>query len=235
MKRSTYATALFAITLASAMLSFVLYSRHISPAQPVFFPSLRQHAVLVIDPGHGGEDGGAVSVSGVPESGINLSIANKCCEVAGLYGIKTIMLRTQDVSLATPDAQSIRAKKRSDLEQRAAIVNQTENARLLSIHQNKFDSPRSSGAQVFFRPGEPSQNWAVATQELLRQTLDPANDRMAKQIPDQIYLMSHIQCPAILVECGFLSNPEEDRLLQSDDYQRRIAVTLLASYLNHGQ
>ena len=141
------------------------------------------------------------------------------------------LLRTEDVSLAGPEAETLREKKRSDLQRRVEIINSTESAYLLSIHQNQFTNARYYGAQVFYRPDEPSRLWAVETQELLRVSVAPENDRQAKEIPEEIYLMSHIQCPAILVECGFLSNPEEDALLQTEDYQRRLSVVLIGSYL----
>lgn len=232
MDRKTQFKSLCALTLAAAMASFTFFSRNLQPSQSVFLPQTRHNRTLVIDPGHGGEDGGAVSYSGVPESSINLSVALKCDQVAGLFGIPVILLRNTDVSLAAPEAETLREKKRSDLQTRVDIVNGTADAFLLSIHQNQFTDPRYSGAQVFYRPDEPSRLWAVGTQELLRTALAPENDRQAKQIPDEIYLMSHIQCPAILVECGFLSNPEEDRLLQSENYQRRISIVLISSFLS---
>ena len=231
MDRKTKCKALCALTLAAAMSSFVLFSGRLQMTQTVFSPTGRSGSVLVIDPGHGGEDGGAVSVSGVPESGINLSIAIKCDQVAGLFGVPVTLLRTDDVSLAGPEAETLREKKRSDLQRRVEIVNSTESAYLLSIHQNQFTNARYSGAQVFYRPDEPSRLWALETQELLLSSVAPGNDRQAKEIPEEIYLMSHIQCPAILVECGFLSNPEEDALLQTEDYQRRLSIVLIGSYL----
>lgn len=232
MRRHHIWKALLALTLASAMGSFTLWSYHFGAVQ-TFAPFNREKHVLLLDPGHGGEDGGAVSVSGVPESGINLAIALKCEQMAGLFGCSVQLLRTEDKSLAEPDAETLREKKRSDLERRVELVNETSNGILISIHQNQFSNPAYSGAQVFYRPGNISQNWAIFTQKQLRQCLDEGNDRQAKEIPSDIYLMSHIECPAILIECGFLSNPEEDRLLQSGEYQQRIAVTILGSYLSY--
>lgn len=200
-------------------------------ADPVFAPAHRQKHVLLIDPGHGGEDGGAVSVSGVPESGINLSIALKCEQLAGLYGIPVQLLRTEDTSLADAEAETLREMKRSDLEKRVEIVNSTENALLLSIHQNNFTQPEYYGAQVFFRPEQQSQLWASRTQEQLRNCIDPENRRQPKEIPEDIYLMSHIDCPAILVECGFLSNPEEDQLLQTSTHQCLLAAVMMGTFL----
>jgi N-acetylmuramoyl-L-alanine amidase len=232
MNRSTVAAALVTLTLASAMLSFTLVSRTLRQRQAVFLPARRRQVTLVIDPGHGGEDGGAVSLSGIPESRINLSISLKCDQIAGLFGLSCVTLRQEDVSLASEDAVTLREKKRSDLERRVSLVEQTEGAWLLSIHQNKFDSPASHGAQVFYRPDPSAQAWAAATQEGLRMCLDADNHRKCKEIPEEIYLMKHVSCPGILVECGFLSNPEEERLLQDEGYQRRIAAVLMGSFLS---
>lgn len=186
---------------------------------------------LIIDAGHGGEDGGAVAVSGTPESILNLAIAQKTDQLCGLYGVQTKMVRTEDTSLADPDADTLRKKKHSDLLNRVELVNNTQQAVLLSIHQNNYSKSSSHGAQVFYHADSESQQWAVQLQELLRQNLDPDNSRQATQIPETVYLMNHISCRAVLVECGFLSNHEEDQLLESDNYQTKIAATLTASYL----
>lgn len=207
----------------------------------LFQPGLEQRSVfsavrcpgqtVVIDAGHGGEDGGAVSLSGVPESGINLSIALKLDQILGLYGVAPVLLRSEDVSLHDSSAQTLREKKVSDLHNRVAVIEAAENATLISIHQNTFQGARYHGAQVFYANPELSLPLAQLTQDLLRQTLDPGNARAPKPIPDTVYLMNHITCRAILVECGFLSNPEEDLLLQTAGYQTKLASTLAAAWL----
>lgn len=186
---------------------------------------------LIIDAGHGGEDGGAVAVSGTPESALNLVIAKKMDQLCGLYGVQTKMVRTEDVSLADPEADTLRKKKHSDLLNRVELVNNTQQGVLISIHQNNYSNRSSHGAQVFYHDDIQSQQWAVQLQEMLRQNLDPDNSRQATRIPETVYLMNHISCRAVLVECGFLSNKEEDQLLESDHYQTKIAATLAASYL----
>ncbi|MCD8340946.1 MAG: N-acetylmuramoyl-L-alanine amidase [Clostridiales bacterium] len=189
--------------------------------------------ILVLDAGHGGEDGGAVSVSGVAESGINLAIVLKIDALAGLYGVPVVLTRTEDISLADDAAATLKERKRSDLYNRVALVNETPNACLLSIHQNNYTSSAVSGAQVFYRNTEEGKTWAVLTQSALREAIDPENDRIATQIPDSVYLLNHVTCPAILVECGFLSNPEEDQLLQSNAYQSSLAATVFSAYLQY--
>lgn len=189
--------------------------------------------VLVLDAGHGGEDGGAVSLSGVPESQINLAIVQKLDLLLGLCGEAPVVLRQEDMSLHDPEADTLREKKSSDLKNRVAMVEDTENGVLLSIHQNMFTSAKYHGAQVFYAPTQGSQEFAVYTQEVLRQAVDPANERQAKPIPDTVYLMNHITRPAILVECGFLSNPEEEGKLRSEGYQLQLAAALTGAWLQY--
>ena len=189
-------------------------------ALATFSPIRSGGQTLVLDAGHGGEDGGAVSLSGVPESGINLAIVQKLDQLLGLYGEAPLLLRSEDISLHDDSAQTLREKKVSDLHNRVA-----------RIEENTFSDGKYHGAQVFYSNGELSQPLAQLTQETLRAALDPGNTREAKPIPDSVYLMNHITCPAILVECGFLSNAEEELLLQSGAYQTKLASALAASWL----
>ena len=167
------------------------------------------------------------------ESGINLEIALRLDAVLGLYGTDTVLLRTEDVSLHDPDAQTLREKKASDLRNRTERVEAIPNALLVSIHQNTYTgSGRYHGAQVFYADAESSEALARHAQEILRQALDPQNTRQAAKLPGAVYLMDHITCPAILVECGFLSNPEEDALLRTAGYQTKLAVALTSALLS---
>ncbi len=194
------------------------------------FSLRRTGQTLVIDAGHGGEDGGAVAADGTVESGINLAIARRLDLLLGLYGDAPVLLREEDISLHDPSATTLREKKRSDLQNRVAMVEAVEGATLLSIHQNSYPDSRYHGAQVFYA-GEISLPLAEHTQELLRAGLDPENTRAAKPIPDTVYLMNHVSCPAVLVECGFLSNPEEAGRLRTEGYQTKIAAVLAAAWL----
>lgn len=200
-------------------------------AAPVFSAARAEGETVVIDAGHGGEDGGAVSISGVPESGINLAIAMKLDYLLGLYGVQTKLLRSSDISLHDNDAKTLRQKKSSDLHNRVDIIENTENATLISIHQNIFQNARYHGAQVFYADEALSLPFATLTQSLLKETLDPTNTRQPARIPDSVYLMNHITCQAILVECGFLSNREEDKKLQTSAYQTKIGLTLAGAFL----
>ena len=200
---------------------------------PVFGSVRSGSKTLVIDAGHGGEDGGAVSYSGEAESGINLAIARKLDQILGLYGEVPVLLREDDRSLHDSGAKTLHEKKVSDLHNRVERIESVEHAVLLSIHQNTYTDSRYHGAQTFYGTGEGSEMFATLTQSVLCQALDPSNNRQAKQIPESVYLMKHITCTAILVECGFLSNPEEDKRLQTEEYQRKIASALAASWMQY--
>lgn len=202
----------------------------IDRASPAFARLAEQ--TLIIDPGHGGEDGGAVSVTGKAESQINLAIACSLDHLMGFYGVPTVMTRTEDVSIHDPTAESLREKKVSDLKNRAALINGIENATLISIHQNASPVSSHRGFQVFYGEQGLSRPLAQAVQKTLTAVLEPEKERAPQAISASVYLMKHISCRAILVECGFLSNPEEDRLLQEPAYQRKLAMSLAASYLN---
>ena len=187
----------------------------------------------IVDAGHGGEDGGAVSPSGVVESGINLGIARRVDGILGFYGEPALMLRTEDVSLHDPEAVSLREKKASDLHNRAETVSEYPEATLVSIHQNIFQQSRYHGTQVFYAPTGGSQELAQAIQSAVQTSLQPDNTRESKPIPETVYLMNHVPNRAVLVECGFLSNPEEERALQDPAYQTQLAAAVAAGCLNH--
>ncbi len=187
------------ILVLAALLLFgalLLCGTFVRGALPVFRPSgVPERSVIVIDAGHGGEDGGAVAADGTVESGINLAIAQ-------------------------------------DLKNRAALVNETPNAVLLSIHQNSLPaSRRVHGAQAFHARTEGSEALAESVQVALNAAVNLGNEKSRKVIDKSVYLMKNISCPAVLVECGFLSNAEEAARLCETDYQRKLAVTVAAGFL----
>lgn len=190
---------------------------------------------VVIDAGHGGEDGGAVSISGAIESQLNLSIAQRLDLIFGLFGVNSILLRNSDISLHSSDAETIREKKVSDLHNRVKMIESFDDPVVISIHQNTFTDSKYHGAQVFYANGELSLPFAQITQDVLRKYLDPKNTRKPTAVPTTVYLMNHITCKAILVECGFLSNPEEDIRLQSSQYQTKLAASLAGAYIQYKQ
>ena len=176
---------------------------------------------ITLDAGHGGEDGGAVSPDGVPESGINLQIVRKAEGLLVFLGRSVRLTRTGEEAIYSPEAQTLREKKVSDLKNRVALINALPHAVLLSIHQNSMPQhPAVHGAQVFSNPQEPAAGLAQSIQQALNLTVNTGNEKTAKAIGDSVYLMKHITCPGVLVECGFLSNSHEAQLLQQPEQQK---------------
>ena len=188
---------------------------------------MERETIIVIDPGHGGVDGGATSCTGVLESQFNLDISLKLNDLLHLMGYKTLMVRTTDISVYTT-GETIAAKKVSDLRQRVRIVSETENTLLLSIHQNYFSDSRYSGAQVFYGGEDQSRELAETLQGAFKRTVNVGSNRSAKKA-EGVYLMQHVESTAVLIECGFLSNPEEEARLRSDDYQRKLCCVIAAT------
>lgn len=192
----------------------------------------REHRI-VIDPGHGGVDGGATSCTGVLESTLNLEISLRLEDLFHLLGYETSMIRRSDISVYT-EGETIAQKKISDLRHRVKMINETEDALLLSIHQNQFQESRYSGAQVFYNNAPGSQPLAHTLQNNLRTAINPGSHRQEKKA-EGVYLMEHINCWGVLIECGFLSNPAEEAMLRSPEYQKRLCAIIAAtvsSYLS---
>ena len=189
-------------------------------------PVAREHRI-VIDAGHGGIDGGATSCTGVTESTINLQIALRLNDLMHLLGYDTVMIRTTDTSVYT-QGETIAAQKVSDLKERVRITNETEGAILISIHQNIFADSRYGGAQVFYAETEYSKELAALLQCNFTQTINPGSNRKSKAA-DGVYLMQNITCTGILVECGFLSNPQEEAKLRDPGYQQDICCVIAAT------
>ena len=188
------------------------------------FAPLENRTVIIIDAGHGGVDGGATSCTGILESHTNLQISLRLNDLMQFLGYETKMIRKTDTSVYT-EGNTIAAQKVSDLKQRVRLVNETENAILISIHQNTFSDSRYNGAQVFYASDDISRKLAGTLQAELISVLNPGSKRQCKS-SDGIYLMQNIRRPGVLIECGFLSNPEEEAMLQSTEYQKMIASVI---------
>ena len=226
--RKLFVALLYALIFSLLVLSAVSVSKRIT----IFNENKtvdRLHCVI-IDAGHGGIDGGATSLSGVLESKINLDIALKLDDLLHLLGINTVMTRCDDCSLHT-SGFTISAQKVSDLKRRVEIVNNIEKAVLISIHQNYFPDSRYYGAQVFYAPTEGSGVLAKNMQDYFVRMLNIGSNRQCKKASG-IYLLEKINCPGVLVECGFLSNFEEEADLLTEHYQRKICCIIAISVLD---
>lgn len=184
--------------------------------------------VIIIDAGHGGFDGGATTNDGFPEKNINLAVSLYLNNYLNLFGFKTIITRSSDVSLEDSGLTTIRSKKKSDIHNRMKIMQETENAIFLSIHQNHYPVEKYNGMQVFYSPkfSDDSSFLAQCIQESTVENLQPENERQIKECGTSVYLIYNAQKPACLVECGFLSNIEEAEKLKSSEYQKKLAFCI---------
>ncbi|MBR4880821.1 MAG: N-acetylmuramoyl-L-alanine amidase [Clostridia bacterium] len=187
---------------------------------------------VVIDAGHGGEDGGAVGINGCIEKELNLEIALILRDLLTASGVNVRMTRSEDIMLY--DADTPGKKKVQDLKNRVSIGEENENSFTVSIHMNTYPSPKYSGAQVYYSPNHAeSKVLAEVVQGNIKAYLQPQNDRQIKEATSAIYLLHTIKNPAILIECGFISNQAEAELLCRDDYRHKVALTIYSSIIDY--
>lgn len=188
---------------------------------------------VVLDAGHGGEDGGAISASGIVEKDLNLQITFLLRDLLEANGIRVILTRTQDELLYDKSADYHGRKKVLDLSARHAIAQTYPNAVFLSIHMNTYPLESCKGLQVWYSANDArSLPLASGIQEYARAIIDPQNSRSVKKAGSAIYLLHHASTPAALVECGFLSNPEEAEKLADPAYQRKIALAIFLAIVH---
>ena len=188
---------------------------------------------IVLDAGHGGEDGGAVSPDGVVESDLNLAITRRLRDVLLFLGRDTVLTRTGEDAIYSPEAVTLREKKVSDLKNRVALINSQPEAVLISIHQNSMpDHPSVHGAQVFYNGAASGPRLGETVQAALNGAVNAGHEKKAAQVPSSVYLMKEITAPGVLVECGFLSNAAETVQLKDPAYQTTLAAAIAAGVLN---
>ncbi len=225
---------LFLIIL-SAMLYFTFMAN--SSADGVMTkPVLKQ--TVIIDAGHGGDDGGAIGIDGTVEKDINLDIAIKLEKLLKFYGFDVIMTRTEDIMTCDDGLDSLRKRKVSDIHNRFDVLEKNPDAVFISIHQNKFEDNSQHGTQVFYSGNnDESKLLAESIQNSIVSVLQPDNSRVVKKSGSGIYLLYHAKLPAVLVECGFISNPTEVKKLNDENYRMKIAILIadgLIKYLMNG-
>lgn len=181
------------------------------------------------DAAHGGIDGGCTSAEGVPEKGINLSILLRLRDLLTLSGYRVEVTRDSDRSIHDEGIEGIAAQKSSDMDNRLALFNSQPDAVCVSIHQNQFTDPVYSGAQMFYSASHRrSEELAGALQKRFRELLQPDNEREIKLCGKELFLCYYSENPTVMAECGFLSNHEEAALLNTEEYQEKVALTLFA-------
>lgn len=225
---------LFTLCLSvSAALLLSLLPKDGAPSLPTINDGEKPAVTVVIDAGHGGEDGGAVGVDGVLEKDLNLSLATMLGQMLIEAGVRVVYTRTEDKLLYTEE-QNIRGQRKVwDLKNRLLIAEKEENPIFVSIHMNKYPSAGVSGLQTYFGGEEKSRMLALALQSKVQADFPTMKRRTPKAAGDSIYLLAHASCPAVLVECGFLSNPEECEKLSQKDYQRQLSFSLFCAMMEY--
>lgn len=191
--------------------------------------------MILLDAGHGGEDGGA-GENGVQEKDVNLAVALQLREFLEMSGFRVVMTRETDVSIHDDSASTNPEKKVSDLHNRLKLIEQYPGCTFISIHQNQFEQSQYHGAQMFYsKNDERSKLLAEKLQQSFVSLLQPDNEREVKAATKDIYLLWNAQVPAVIVECGFLSNPEEAAKLKEPGYQKDLAFTIYTGFLRYWQ
>ena len=189
---------------------------------------------IVLDAGHGGEDGGAVSRTGIVEKDINLAISLNLQKMLELSGFPVVMIRESDVSVGDGNLDTVKERKASDLHTRLKIIEEQENCIFISIHQNHFTKSKYYGSQVFYSSNNPQS--AILAEKIRKEIvglLQPENTREIKPATNSIYLLWNAKVPAVIVECGFLSNGGEAEKLNDPEYQKQIAFAVYQGFLSY--
>ena len=221
-------SGIFSIVIASFIVADTAAMTASSNIEQISVP------LIIIDAGHGGEDGGASSASGILEKNINLAISLKIKTLLDTLGFETLMTRTDDSLIYDESCSSMREKKVSDIHNRMSILEKYPNSIFLSIHQNHFSESKYNGAQVFYsKNNSESEVIAEILQQSICSQLQNDNDRMIKPSGTEIYLLYHAKTPAVMVECGFLSNAGEAQKLNDETYQTQMSMAIVDGLINY--
>ncbi|MCX7921064.1 MAG: N-acetylmuramoyl-L-alanine amidase [Clostridia bacterium] len=218
-----------ALILMIFLLSIILYNLNIGRDEAAAVTNTQDgQKTVILDPGHGGEDPGAVSdYSGLKEKDVNLNIALLVKGMLESENYKVIMTREEDVLQYEPDTRGIIQKRKQDLLKRKKLMDEAGANIVVSVHLNKFPQTQYFGAQTFFPPNSPeSQKLAMSIQKAIRQSVDPENKREANLKKEPIIILKDCKTTTAIVECGFLSNPDEEKKLVTKEYQEKVAIAI---------
>lgn len=230
-KKSIIAIITAFLIILSAML-YLTFMANFSAAEASSMPITQK--TVIVDAGHGGDDGGAIGIDGTVEKDINLDIALKLEKILKFYGFNVIMTRTQDVMTCDDGIDSLRKRKISDIHNRFELMRKNPDAIFISVHQNKFEDSSQHGTQVFYSGNdERSKELAEAIQTSVTLTLQRKNDRVVKKSGSGIYLLYHAKIPAVLIECGFISNSDEVKKLKDESYRMKLAILIADGLLKY--
>lgn len=229
MKKIRWNIAFVALTFCACIGVICYAAVKIDTAISVDNIAVQDSFTVVLDAGHGGMDGGCSTADGKTEKGINLNILLSVRDMAKLFGYNVDVTRDKDTSIHDKGVTGIRNQKVSDMENRLEIFNKYPDAVCISIHQNTFRDPKFSGAQMFYSDKNPgSERLASIMQRRFVDNLQPDNQRETKLCGSELYLCYYCENPAVMIECGFLSNPEEAAKLTDKTYQQQVAFTVFS-------
>ncbi len=190
---------------------------------------------IVLDAGHGGMDSGAVGINGELEKNINLAIVKNLRDMLTLSGFNVVLTRDSDVSIHDSGVTGIRNQKISDMENRLDIVKKYKDCIFISIHQNKFTESEYFGAQIFYNENNPDNQLLAQIMQDNFKVIQPRNDREIKLSGDELYLFKKTVVPAVLIECGFLSNPDDAGNLSDAEYQKKVSFMVYNGIIRYLQ
>lgn len=237
MKKFVIFIVIFSLVIFS-LCAYLIYRTAKDPVSALSYNIDETKLTVIIDPGHGGPDGGAVASDGTAEKDLNLSIALKLSSLLTQRGVQNILTRNEDISVNDESAKTLREIKVSDLHNRLKIMNSISNCIYVSIHQNSYRQSKYSGAQVFYSPNdESSPVLAQCIQQAVKDKLQPDNTRLIKECTESVYIIYNADKPAVLVECGFMTNAQELANLKNEEYQHKMASAVadgILDYINKG-
>ena len=233
MKKNSFAISIVCLVFA-VLFSAVLYRFALINGLVASMAGADGAPVVIVDAGHGGEDGGASALDKSNEKDYNLEIALKLEQILRLNGYNVIMTRRTDIMTCDDGLKKIRSRKVSDIHNRFRFMEEYPDALFVSIHQNKFSDTSQKGTQVFYSKNDPESSvLADCIQKEIVGSLQKENKRMIKPSGTEIYLLYHAKSPAILVECGFLSNYEDLQKLKNDEYKTQLALLIAKGIINY--
>lgn len=236
MKSTIKNVVLFAICTISILILtcfFLVFKNQMFKPKLLPGNGTNEEITIVLDAGHGGEDGGAIGITGIYEKDLNLSITLKIGEYLEANDVNVVYTRTEDILLYDRNTDYKNKKKALDLAARLKIATETKNCIFMSIHMNSFSKSQYSGLQVYYsKNNEKSQYIAQKIQNSIKKELQPGNNRKVAEATSRIYLLDRLECPAVLIECGFISNQEECELLEKEAYQEQLSKIISEEILN---
>lgn len=218
--------------LCLLLICTLCFRKHTVDSNIVSSTNAHDRFYIVIDPGHGGFDGGAVAFDGTIEKDLNLSISLKLDGILRCLGFDTVLIRSEDVSVEDVGSGS---KKVSDIKNRLKVMGKYKDCIYVSIHMNKYSTTQPHGAQVFYSKFGDSKLLADSIQKSITENLQTDNKRVTKSSTKDIYILHNAVAPAVITECGFLSNRTDLENLKNSDYQLKMAFSIAIGIVNYTQ